>query len=367
MTTTLGRLAELVGGRVAGDSELQIRGTASLGEAQPGEISFVDHPRLRDQISRSVASAVVVPDDWPDVGRPAIHVAHVRSAFAAIVSHFRPPYSAPRQGISPAASVDPTALLGSDVEVHAGAVIGPYARLGDRVTIHANVVIMARCQLGDDVTIYPAAVLYRDTEVGDRVVIHAGAVLGAYGFGYDTVRGRHLRSDQLGYVILENDVEVGANTTIDRGTFGPTRIGQGTKIDNQVMIAHNCQLGKHNLICSQVGIAGSSTTGDHVVMAGQVGVPDHVKIGHRAILGAKAGIMRDVPDDTTVIGIPATPERDQMAKQAALAKLPEMRHQLRDLKRQVERLEARIEQAEAAVQRPAPAPANGLGSQTEAA
>jgi UDP-3-O-[3-hydroxymyristoyl] glucosamine N-acyltransferase len=211
--------------------------------------------------------------------------------------------------------------------------------------IHSHVVLSGRCVLGEQVTIYPHAVLYRDTLVGDRCVLHAGAVLGAYGFGYDTIGGRHLRGDQLGWVVLEEDVEVGANTTIDRGTYGPTVIGTGTK----------------------VGVAGSSSTGDYVVMAGQAGVPDHVRIGHRAILGAKAGIMRDVPDDTTVIGIPATPERDQMVKQAAFAKLPEMRKQLRDLVRTVEQLSQQIEALQQWQQTQAPASRTVLAQQQEAA
>jgi UDP-3-O-[3-hydroxymyristoyl] glucosamine N-acyltransferase len=344
ITATLGQLAELVQGQLVGDPDLRITGAATLADALPGQISFVDHPKLRAQIASSPAAAVVVPADWDDVGRPALRVPHVRSSFAAIVSLFRPPFEPPGPGISPAAHIDPTARLADDVQVHPFAVIGPEVRIGSGSVVHAHVTIMGRCQIGRDVTLFPNAVLYRDTVVGDRVIIHAQAVIGAYGFGYDTLGGRHVRGDQLGYVILEPDVEIGAGTTIDRGTYGPTVIGAGTKIDNLVMIAHNCRLGKHNLICSQVGVAGSSSSGDYVVMAGQVGVPDHVRIGHRAVLGAKAGVMRDVPDDSTFIGIPATPERDQMAKQAAFARLPEMRRQLRDVIRQVDRLTAQLQQ-----------------------
>ena len=251
--------------------------------------------------------------------------------------------STPRLGISPLAAVHPTAQLAEDVEVHPFAVIGPEVRIARGATIHSHVCLLARCQIDEEVTIYPGAVLYEHTVVGARSVIHAGVILGAFGFGYDTIEGRHRRGDQLGYVQIGADVEIGANATIDRGTYGPTAIGEGTKIDNQVMIAHNCQIGRHNLICSQVGVAGSSSSGDYVVMAGQVGVPDHVRIGHRAVLGAKAGIMRDVPDDTTVVGIPATPEREQMARQAAFARLPDMRRQLRDLQRLVEQLAQQLD------------------------
>ena len=177
---------------------------------------------------------------------------------------------------------------------------------------------MAGCRIGRGATIFPNAVLYENTVVGPRCVIHAGAVLGAYGFGYETVDGRHTLSAQLGNVVLGADVEIGAGTTIDRGTYGPTVIGEGTKIDDQVMIAHNCRIGRHNMLCSQVGIAGSTSTGDYVVMAGQVGVRDHVHIGERAVLGAMAGVINDVPDGARMIGIPATPEREQKLKQAAL-------------------------------------------------
>ena len=187
-------------------------------------------------------------------------------------------------------------------------------------------------------TIFPNAVLYENTEVGPRCVIHANAVLGAYGFGYGFADGRHVLSAQLGNVVLGADVEIGAGATIDRGTYGPTTIGEGTKIDDLVMVAHNCRIGRHNMLCSQVGIAGSTTTGDYVVMAGQVGVRDHVHIGDRAVLGAMAGVTNDVPDGSRMIGIPATPEREQKIKQAALSKLPEMRRQLKQLQRIVETL-----------------------------
>ncbi len=180
--------------------------------------------------------------------------------------------------------------------------------------------------------------LYENTVVGPRCLIHAGAVLGAYGFGYELVDGRHQLSAQLGNVELGPDVEIGAGTTIDRGTYGATVVGEGTKIDNLVMIAHNCRIGRHNMLCSQVGIAGSTTTGDYVVMAGQVGVRDHVHVGKGAVLGAMAGVINNVPDGSRMIGIPATPEREQKIKQAVMTRLPEMRQQLKRLQAAVAKL-----------------------------
>ncbi len=197
---------------------------------------------------------------------------------------------------------------------------------------------MAGCKLGEKVTVFPNAVLYENTEVGDRSTIHANAVLGCHGFGYKLVDGRHQETAQLGYVQVGCDVEIGAGSTIDRGTYGPTVIGDGTKIDNLVMVAHNCHIGRHNMLCSQVGIAGSSTTGDYVVLAGQVGVRDHVKIGQGAIVGAKAGVSNDVPMGAHMLGIPAMPEREQKVQFAAMSKLPEMRRQMKALEHAVARL-----------------------------
>jgi UDP-3-O-[3-hydroxymyristoyl] glucosamine N-acyltransferase len=192
------------------------------------------------------------------------------------------------------------------------------------------------------VLIGPGVMLYENTVVGDRAIIHGGAVIGAYGFGYTHVAGQHVLSAQLGYVRIGNDVEIGAASTIDRGTYGATSIGDGTKIDNMVQIAHNCRIGKHNIICAQVGIAGSSSTGDYVVIGGQAGLRDHVHIGNGARLSAMAGITNNVPDGAVMLGVPATPEREQKLKQAALAKLPEMRQEFKAMRRAVSDLQKAI-------------------------
>lgn len=338
MQAKLAELAALVGGRLIGDGDLVIHGAAPLGDAKPGEITLIDKPERSGLLASSRASAVVAPRSLVSDQLPAIQVDDVHQAFSLIVARFRPPRTSRRVGVSPAAVISPTAKLGNNLHICPLATIGDEVEIGDGSTIHSGVQIMAGSKIGPEVTIFPNAVLYEDTIVGPRCVIHAGAVVGAYGFGYCCQEGRYRLSAQLGNVILEADVEIGAGSTIDRGTYGPTIIGEGTKIDNQVMIAHNCRIGRHNMICAQVGIAGSTTTGDYVVMAGQVGVRDHVHIGAQAVLGAMAGVMNDVPDGARVVGIPATPEREQMIKQAALTRLPEMRRQLKRLQYTVDEL-----------------------------
>jgi UDP-3-O-[3-hydroxymyristoyl] glucosamine N-acyltransferase len=266
-------------------------------------------------------------------------VDNVHEAFAKVVAFFRPPYVDHHVGVSDLAVISPTAKLSADVTIHPSAVIGDDVEIGEGTTIHSGVQIMAGSKLGEKVILFPNAVLYENTVIGSRTIVHAGAVIGAYGFGYTTEDGRHKLSAQLGNVVIGDDVEIGACTTVDRGTYGATVIGEGTKIDNQVMIAHNCRIGRHNIICSQVGVAGSTTTGDYVVMAGQVGIRDHVHIGDGATLGAKAGVMNDIPAGQVYVGIPATPERQQMLIQAALMRLPELKKQIRALQRIVDRLD----------------------------
>jgi UDP-3-O-[3-hydroxymyristoyl] glucosamine N-acyltransferase len=339
MQATLAELAVYVGGRLVGEGNPVISGAAPFHDAQPGDITLLNGNEKNRNLSLCRAAAVIVPKEYPPHGLPAIQVDDVHHAFAAVIAYFRPPrQQTKRLGVSPQAAVSPTAQVADDVEVHPFATIGDDVVIESGSTIHAGVHIMAGSHIGQQVTIFPNAVLYNDTIVGPRCVIHAGVVLGAYGFGYSFVDGRHQLSAQLGNVVLGADVEIGAGSTIDRGTYGSTVIGEGTKIDNLVMVAHNCRIGRHNMLCSQVGIAGSTTTGDYVVMAGQVGVRDHVHVGTGAVLGAKAGVTNDVPEGHRMIGIPATPEREQKVKQAALSKLPEMRRQLKKLQATVDTL-----------------------------
>ncbi|HYV38235.1 MAG TPA: UDP-3-O-(3-hydroxymyristoyl)glucosamine N-acyltransferase, partial [Gemmataceae bacterium] len=302
MTLTVKEIAELVQGTVHGDGSVSIASARPLGEAQPGDITFIADAKHAARLHGTRASAAVVPACVPPNGMPIIQVKDPLTAFVAIVRHMRGSVADITHGVDPRAFVHPTAIIGEGAAILPFASIGEGTVVGARCRIHSGVAVGRYCKLGDDVTLYPNVVLYDGSMLGQRVIIHANAVIGADGFGYRLNGGKHVKVPQLGHVEIGDDVEVGACTTIDRGTFEATRIDEGTKIDNLVQVAHNCQIGKHNLLISQVGIAGSSSTGDYVVAAGQVGICDHVHIGTGTVIGARAGVTKDVPAGQRMLG-----------------------------------------------------------------
>ncbi|TWT49251.1 UDP-3-O-acylglucosamine N-acyltransferase [Rubripirellula amarantea] len=338
---TLGEIATLVGGQLIGDPGQVCLGAGVPDEAAAGEITMIDHAKRADSISNCLASAVITPEKV-DIARSQIVVSDVHEAFATVIKHFRPLSST----AMPASGVDATAVIASTAFVHPTAVIGPHVTIGERTCIMPGAVVMPGATIGEDCVLHASVTIYEHTRIEDRVIIHAGSVIGANGFGYRFDNGRHVPTSQLGFVAIESDVEIGAAVTIDRGTYGSTRIGQGTKIDNQVMIAHNCQIGKHNLICSQVGIAGSCKTGDYVILAGQVGLKDHVTLGDRAIVGAQAGVMDNLEGDNVYLGSPATTQREQMQIMAVERRLPEMRRELKRLRKEVTDLQQEVDTAD---------------------
>jgi UDP-3-O-[3-hydroxymyristoyl] glucosamine N-acyltransferase len=342
MAITLEALAIHVGGTPLGDPSRQITGAATLDLAGPAEITLIDAADKLHLLAKSGAGAAIVPAGCGGLDRPTIEVADVHAAFAATICLFRPPRRLTRHGVSPQAVVDPTARLASDVDVHPLAMIEADVEIAAGATIHSGVRIMAGCRIGAGTEIFPNVVLYPDTVLGRKCLIHAGAVLGAHGFGYKVNGDAYALSAQLGWVEVEDDVEIGANTTIDRGTYGPTVIGRGTKVDNLVMIAHNCRIGRTNMICSQVGVAGSTSTGSWVVMAGQCGVRDHVHIGDGAVLGARSGVSNDVAPGVTVLGEPAIELRERKLQLATISKLPEMRKDLKQVATRIDALEQAI-------------------------
>jgi len=348
VAATVEQLAALVRGRLVGDGSVSIQSARPVAEAGPGDITFIEDERYAKLLRASPAAAAIVGPHFTraatDRPRPVIEVEDPRSAFIAVHSLLRGEQRPRWTGIHPQAWVAPTARIGADVAIYPLAYVGEDAVVGDGTTLYPGVVVGEGCRLGAGVTLHPNVVLYRGVVLGDRAEVHAGTVLGGDGFGYRQVDGRHVKIPQNGGVEVGADVEIGANCTIDRGTFEATRIGEGSKIDNLVMIGHNNQIGRHNLLCGQVGIAGSCTTGDYVVMAGQAGIKDHTQIGDRAIVGAQAGVHRNVPGGQQVLGSPAIPVKDQRHVFAMIARLPDMHRQLRELAARVALLTAALPQ-----------------------
>lgn len=326
------QIAEMVGGTLVGDSDTPITGARALLEAGNHDLSFVADDRQQRNLAQTQAAALIAKPGIRHNTVPVIEVADPFAAFLRVYQHFHPELPAYEANIDPRAVIDPTATIGIGSYIGPNVVVGAGSIIGDRCTLHAGVTIGRHCKVGNDCTIYPHVVIYDGCSLGQRVILHAQAVIGADGFGYRLDKGKHVKIPQMAGVDIGDDVEVGAGTMIDRGTFEPTTVGQGTKIDNMVQIGHNCKIGKHNLLVSQVGIGGSSVTGDYVVIAGQVGVADHVHIGDQAVLGAQAGVPSDVPANTRVLGAPARPERDAKVILLSLDKLPALRQDVRKIK-----------------------------------
>jgi UDP-3-O-[3-hydroxymyristoyl] glucosamine N-acyltransferase len=325
----------------------EITGAAPLSDAVAGHITLLDHEKNIPRLQSSSASACVTRKTFPEVSIPQIVVQNPHEAFAQICQLFRPQVVVSRRsGVDSLASVASTAQVSSLATVEPFASVAEECTVGDGTHLHRGVTIMHGCRIGRDCQLFPGVVLYPGTILEDRVVLHSGCVLGAHGFGYRMENGKHIPTAQIGWVHVESDVEIGANSCVDRGTYGATHIGEGTKIDNFVQIAHNCNIGKHNLICAHAGIAGSASTGDYVVIAGQVGVRDHVKIGSRTMVGAQAGVISDTSEDQILLGSPAIPRNEQAILFASINRLPELRKTVKTLTKQVASLLDREKPAE---------------------
>jgi len=349
METTVETLAEEVQGTVWGERTLTIHGVQAIEKAGPHDITFLSDTSSINLLERSRAGAAIVNrevaqgQDETKLLPAVILVDDAQLAFIQILQRFRPPRPRAQIGVSPVAQIGSNVTIGDETNIYPGAYVGNDVTIGDRCDICPGACLSDGCRLGDEVTIYANAVLYPNVTVGHRVIIHACAVLGADGFGYRFADGQFQKIPQLGSVRIEDDVEIGAGTTIDRGMIGPTVVGQGSKLDNQVMIGHNCELGSHNAFASQVGLAGSVTTGNYVRCAGQVGIADHIHLGEGCTLLAKAGVHRDIPAGETCVGAPARPKEQQIPIVLAQAKLPEVRKQLRSLVREVADLKSQLQ------------------------
>jgi UDP-3-O-[3-hydroxymyristoyl] glucosamine N-acyltransferase len=332
MPFTVAEIARLVAGEVLGDSSLVLNGFAPADRAQPGDLTFAENEGYFARAEQSAASAILVDGQFTSNRKVLIRVANARVAFAKVLPHFFPEPTFP-------AGAHPTAVVSATAQIDPTAHIGPHCVVGEKVRIGPCCVLQGgnhvgtNCELTEDVVLFPNVVLYANTEIGRHVRIHSGTVVGADGFGYVPDEGIHRKVPQIGNVIIRDDVEIGANVTIDRGALGPTVIGRGTKIDNLVQIGHNVLLGEHCLIVSQAGIAGSTKLGNYVILGGQVGLAGHLKIGNRVTVAAQSGVMHNIADGEKWFGYPAQPDRQTKRQIIALQQLPELLRRVTDLEK----------------------------------
>lgn len=344
MSLTALEIAQHVGGEVLGDGSVSLNGISAADTARPGDLTFAEKPAFLAVAERSAAAAILVPKGTaPSSDKVLICVANPRVAVARLLPLFFPPDEF-------APGIDPLARVAASATVDPSAHIGPGSVVGERTTIGARAVLMGGnhvgrdCELGEDVRLHPNVVVYAKCRIGARVIIHAGTVIGSDGYGYVFDEGRHRKMLQVGNVVIHDDVEIGANTAIDRGALGSTVIGAGTKIDNLVHVAHNVSIGANCLVMGQSGFAGSTKLGDYCVIASQSGIAGHLKLGHQATVGAKSGVMRDVPDKGTVLGIPAVPDKQAKRQMIALQQLPDLIRRTRELEKELTELKGGADQ-----------------------
>jgi UDP-3-O-[3-hydroxymyristoyl] glucosamine N-acyltransferase len=332
----LREIADLIGGKISGDPEVDITGASGIFDAGRGDITFLAEKRYSSAVRETGASAVILREEFKDLAANALVVNNPQYAFARVSELL---YAGPRKPpvISKDAVIGNNVKLGDDVTVSPLSYLGDNVTVGSRATIHPGVHIGEGSSIGDDSVLYPNVTVYEGVKIGSRVIIHSGTVIGADGFGFVREEGRHHKIPQVGGVVVGDDVEIGANVTIDRATMKNTDtiVGAGTKIDNLVQIAHNVRIGKNCLIVAQVGISGSTEIGDDVILAGQAGVINHLKIGNGAIISAQSGVIRDIPEGQVYSGTPAIPHKTWLRAQNINSKLPEYIKRLQELERKM--------------------------------
>jgi len=343
MQKTLKEIAKLIDGKVVGDGDILITGISGIKEAAKGDITFLANPKYSSLMDKTRAAAIITSAEAQKTAKPVILTENPSLAFAKIISMFMPDDIGHPQGI------DYTVVMGRNVTLGKDVAIGPYVVIGDNVVIGDDTVIYAGCfighhtKIGSKTLIYPHVSIRERISIGSRVIIHSGTVVGSDGFGFATIKGSHHKIPQVGTVEIADDVEIGANVTIDRARFDKTIIGRGTKIDNLVQIAHNVVIGENSLIVAQVGISGSTIIGNGVTLAGQAGLVGHITVGDNAIVTAQSGVAKSVPADTMVSGYPARPFMITQRVNASLQNLPKLFDLVKELKKKIEELEARLD------------------------
>ncbi|HAV64480.1 MAG TPA: UDP-3-O-(3-hydroxymyristoyl)glucosamine N-acyltransferase [Verrucomicrobiales bacterium] len=330
MELTAETIARHLNGEVIGDGKLVLTGFAPATTAKPGDLTFAENASFFAKAEATEAAAVLVDQEYPSARKTLIRVQNSRIAFAQALPLFFPEPTV-EPGIHPTAVIAKSARVDSSVHVGAHCVIGDQCVIGPRSILHPRVTLGPNAVLGEECVLHPGVTVYHRCQLGNRVAVHAGTVIGSDGFGYVFDKTEHRKVPQVGNVIIHDDVEIGANVTIDRGTLGPTVIGRGSKIDNLVQVAHNVQIGEHVIIIAQVGVAGSTRVGNHTQIGGQVGIAGHLKIGDHAQIAAQSGVMHDIPDGEKWFGSPAQPDRKTKRVLLAINQLPRLLKRVSEL------------------------------------
>ena len=342
MAKKVSEIAEFLGGDIEGDGSILIEGLADIEQAQEGQLAFVSSQRYSKWMDSTKASALVVFKEAPPCDKPTIRVENPNTAFLKTVQLFSPESPHPPPGVHESALLGSDVTLGRDISIQAYAVIGNRVTIEDGVIIYPGVVIGNDCQIGSHSILYANVTLRGGTAIGKNVIIHSGTVIGSDGFGYIQDKGVHRKIPQIGRVVIEDDVEIGANVAIDRATLGETRIKRGTKLDNLIHVAHNVIIGKHVVIAGQVGISGSTKIGDGAMVAGQVGFVDHITVGPNTMIGAQSGVSKSLPGNAIYLGSPARPIGEEKRILASHSKLPELMKTVREQQKRIEELEKKL-------------------------
>ncbi len=339
------QIQRLVGGTLHGRGETMVVGLSGITEATGQDLAFINNDKALKQPERIRAGALLIHRHVPDLPAAQLVVPNPLLAFAQVAqTFFVRPYAS--QGVASHITKGTGVSIGADPSIWPYVTLGDGVTLGARVTLYPGVFVGAGSTIGDDSVLYPNVVIREGCTLGARVIVHSGSVIGSDGFGYVQHEGRHHKIPQLGGVLIEDDVELGANVTVDRATLGQTVIKRGTKIDNLVQIAHNVTIGEHAIVVAQVGIAGSTTIGRHVMIGGQAGLADHIQVGDQVMIAARAGVNRSLEANQIVSGAPVMPHETWMKAQAVVPRLPELRHQVRSLEQRVANLEGQLAQAQ---------------------
>ena len=337
MQKTLAEIAQIVEGEITGQETAVISGVKNIALAGPEDITFAVEPHI-GEAAACAAGAVIIPDDVKDFPKTAVRVKDPRLAFAKLLEVFTPPVHLQR-GISERAYIGENVKIGKNVTVMPFAMVDDNAVVGDNVVLYPHTYVGQYASIGKDTLLYPNVTVREFCKIGERVIIQSSSVIGGDGFGFVTKNGKHTKVPQIGNVIIEDDVEIGALVGIDRATMGSTIVAQGTKIDNLVHVGHNCEIGANNLIVAQTGIAGSTTSGSNVTFGGQTGVVGHIHIGRNTVLAARSGPIADIPEGVFYAGFPARPHQEWLRMEAAAKRLPEMRKQIKALEKRLQQLE----------------------------